>query len=116
MHIACVPGFEESNDYPGTLLEHHHVRYVLMGHWEDFFRPRTAPLVPLYGVLDQGSLNKFVEIVEHELPHARGVAPLNKSDAECTAPRLCGPRGNAWALPIPGETYQFATGSRKPRP
>ncbi|HEX4620407.1 MAG TPA: hypothetical protein VH208_02470, partial [Myxococcaceae bacterium] len=100
LHIACVPGFEQTDDYPGTLLERHHVKYVLMGHWEDFFQPRGAPLKPLRNVLDEASMGRFVKIVERALPEPRGVAPL-------TEPR--GPHGKTWTLPVPGETFQFAT-------
>jgi hypothetical protein len=110
VHIGCVPGFELSEDYPDGVLRHHNVRYVLAAHWEDFFQARTDRLTPLREVVDGESLERFVDIVEKALPAARGVVPLNKSAADCAAPRECGPHGAAWSLPVPGETFQFAAG------
>ncbi len=109
LHISCVPGFEETDDYPGPLLRHHKVRYVIGGHWEDFLQPRSDPLEPLRVVLDDTALERFVDIVERELPERRGVAPLNKTESDC-APDRCGPHGAAWTLPVPGETFRFSTG------
>jgi hypothetical protein len=116
LHIACVPGFEQSDDYPEAVLDYHHVHYVLLGHWEDFFQPRTQPLRPLRNVLDARAIDRFVDVVERVVPHAQGVAPLNKSAEDCRAPSACGPRGEAWAMPVPGETYQFATGRQRLTP
>jgi len=55
VHIACVPSFEQTDGYPETLLERAHVKYVLMGHWEDFFQSRGEALKPLRNVLDEAS-------------------------------------------------------------
>jgi hypothetical protein len=109
LHIACVPGFEQSEEYPDAILNHLRVKYVLAGHWEDFFQPRDERLMPLRQVLDSSALDRFVNIVEREIPTNRGVAPINKSVADCAAPRQCGPHGTTWTLPVPGETFQFAT-------
>ncbi len=106
LHIACVPGFEQADYYPDAVLKIDKVKYVLLGHWEDFFQPQSEPLRPLRQVLNEDSMNRFVDIVEREVPHATTVTPLGA----CSATKPCGPRGEAWALPIPGETFQFATG------
>jgi len=111
IHIGCVPGFEQTDEYPDALLEHLRVKYVLAGHWEDFFQPGVDLLQPLRGILDDEAIDRFLARVEQQLPRGRGVVPLNKRDVDCAAPRRCGPRGEAWALPLPGETFQFATGS-----
>lgn len=112
VHIACVPGFEQSEDYPDAVLEHHRARYVLLGHWEDFFQPRGAPLRPLRQVLDEPALERFVDVVERKVVAGRGGGPLNKTAERCTAAHPCGPHAETWALPVPGETYQFDTGAR----
>jgi hypothetical protein len=39
--FAKVPGF------PGDFLRHHRPRYVMFGHWEDFFRSQSEPLRPV---------------------------------------------------------------------
>jgi hypothetical protein len=76
LHIACVPGFEQADFYPETTLSHHRVKYVLLGHWEDFLQPRSDALKPLRQVLDVAAMERFVTEVEKQVPHARGVAPL----------------------------------------
>ncbi len=110
VHIGCVPGFEQSDDYPEAVLEYHHAKYVLAAHWEDFFQPRRAPLAPLRNVLDAKALNRFVGRVEQAFAqgHATTLTPLNKSAAACGT-RGCGPHGPGWSLPVPGETFHFAT-------
>ncbi len=45
--ILCPPGFEEVDDYPEGILRALSPRLVMLGHWEDFFRPRTEPIRPL---------------------------------------------------------------------
>ncbi|MEX2526572.1 MAG: hypothetical protein WEA09_02945 [Gemmatimonadota bacterium] len=42
--ILCPPGFEEVDGFPEGILERLQPRAVLLGHWENFFRPRTEPL------------------------------------------------------------------------
>jgi hypothetical protein len=100
VHIACVPGFEQADFYPEAMIKHHHVKYVLMGHWEDFFQPTSEPLRPLRQVLNGPAMERFVDAVEKELPKAQGVVPLQTPQVH----------GEAWALPVPGETFQFAVG------
>lgn len=111
VHIACVPGFEQSDDYPAELIERHRVRYVLAGHWEDFLQSRAEPLMPLRQVLDVAAIDRFIGVVEQHLPEASGVQPARA----CTPQRPCGPRGAAWALPIPGETFHFEVPRRARR-
>lgn len=112
VHIACVPGFEQVDDYPEAILRYHRVRYVMAAHWEDFLQPRSAQLSPLRVILDGSAMDRFVDIVERSVPAAGGVAPLNKSDGDCAAPARCGPHGATWTVPAPGETFQFATGAQ----
>jgi L-ascorbate metabolism protein UlaG (beta-lactamase superfamily) len=100
LHIACVPGFEQADFYPDAVLSYHHVKYVLLGHWEDFFQPQTEPLRPLRQVLNGPAIERFVDIVEKQLPHAQGVVPVKPTVVH----------GEAWSLPVPGETLQFVVG------
>ncbi|MBI4777039.1 MAG: hypothetical protein HY788_23140 [Deltaproteobacteria bacterium] len=37
--ILCVPGFNEVEGYPEGIIEATRPRFVLLAHWEDFFRP-----------------------------------------------------------------------------
>jgi hypothetical protein len=107
VHIACVPGFEQTEDYPDAVLAWHKVKYVLLGHWEDFLQPFSWRLAPLRNVLDEAAIERFIKVVERDLPRDAGVQP-----APCMHPGECGPRGAAWALPVPGETYRFETEPR----
>jgi hypothetical protein len=49
--ILCPPGFDEVDGYPEGILGNTRPRFVLLGHWEDFFRPqsdlRILPLLDL---------------------------------------------------------------------
>lgn len=109
IHIACVPGFAYVNNYPEWVLEQGKTGYVMLGHWEDFFQPREDRLKPVTVVLSENKLNKFVDRVEAGISgDAATVTPLNKSPDDCPADgEQCGPRGNVWAMPVPGETYHF---------
>ncbi len=42
--IVCLPGAEEVDGYPEGIVGHLAPSRVLVGHWEDFFRPRTESL------------------------------------------------------------------------
>jgi hypothetical protein len=111
IHIACVPGFAYVKDYPEWALDQGKAGYVLLGHWEDFFQSRDKRLKPVTWVLSEKKLNQFVQRIEAGMSKdAHHVAPLNKSDENCPAgAERCGPRGESWAMPVPGETYQFRT-------
>lgn len=109
VHIACVPGFAYAKDYPEWVMEQGKTGYVMLGHWEDFFQPRVERLKPVSVVLSQHKLNQFVHRVEAGMSSdANTVGPLNKSMDDCpTDTEQCGPRGDVWAMPVPGETYHF---------
>lgn len=109
IHIACVPGFHYVEDYPEWVMDQGQTGYVLMGHWEDFFQPRDDRLKPVTLVLGESKLNTFARRIESgKSKDARHISPLNKSDDDCPVEtEVCGPRGDSWALPIPGETYHF---------
>ncbi len=109
VHIACVPGYNYVDRYPEWVIEQGNTGYVLMGHWEDFFRSREKRLKPVTFVLSEGKLNDFAERIEAALPADRPRAgPINKSTDDCPVDsENCGPRGASWALPVPGETYHF---------
>lgn len=108
VHIACVPGFNYVDRYPEWVIEQGHAGYVLMGHWEDFFRAREKRLKPVTFVLSEGKLNNFAQRVDAALPGQSRKKPINKSIYDCPPNAdKCGPRGESWALPVPGETYHF---------
>ena len=114
IHIACVPGFAYVNNYPEWVLEQGKAKYVMLGHWEDFFQPRDDRLKPVSVVLSQNKLNKFVDRIEAGISgDAESISPLNKSAGDCPADAdQCGPRGDIWAMPVPGETYHFGVRAR----
>ncbi len=109
VHIACVPGYNYVDDYPEWVIEQGNTGYVLLGHWEDFFRPRDKRLKPVSIVLSERKLNTFVQRIEKAMPaEESALTPANKSDDDCPVDaNQCGPRGKFWALPVPGETYHF---------
>ena len=111
VHIACVPGFELVRDYPKNILNSaNDVGYVFLGHWEDFFRDRNKKLRLVAPILNQSRLNRFVQEVETSMLPGDRLAPVNKGASDCpTSPNRCGPHGERWAMPVPGEGYRFDT-------
>lgn len=109
VHIACVPGFTYVEDYPEWVMQQGDTGYVLLGHWEDFFHPRDDRLKPVTWVLNERKLNEFTKRIDVSTSAtAAHVSPSNKLPNDCPADgERCGPRGDAWALPVPGETYHF---------
>lgn len=81
--ILCPPGFDEVDGYPGAFLEAESPRHVLLGHWEDFFRPRSEPLRVVPGT----DLEDFLDELRESLP----------DDA-------------SWTLPAPGAEVRMKTG------
>ncbi len=62
--ILCPPGYEELDDYPEGILERLRPGRVFLGHWENFFRPRTEELRSVPGT----DLEKFIDRVEAVIP------------------------------------------------
>lgn len=107
VHIACMPDFDLVDGYPGDLLREHRVKYVLAGHWEDFFRSRDRSVRPV-GVLSEKQMNAFVLQVEQAIGwQDPAVGPVNKDG--CKVGEACGPHAATWSVPIPGETFWFRT-------
>ncbi len=73
--IVCVPGAEQVNGYPEAIVGHLAPRRVILGHWEDFFRPRTEGLRLSPGT----DIDAFIRRVEGALPE-----------------------GGEWIMPLPG--------------
>lgn len=114
VHVACVPGYHYVSEYPEWAIEQGEARFVMLGHWEDFFRARQRRLKPVTFVLDERRLNDFVRRVEAAIPSAtpsKNHASQRRDDCR-TESAQCGPRGGSWALPVPGETFRFQTGVR----
>jgi hypothetical protein len=69
--ILCPPGFQQVDRYPEGILERMAPSLVLLGHWENFFRSRTAALRPV-PTLD---LAGFLARMEAVLPEGARVGP-----------------------------------------
>jgi len=87
--IVCTAGSGAAAGYPEVLVEAFSPRVVLLGHWEDFFRPMSAPVRPVPGT----------DIAEFE---ARLQEVL--------------PEGSRQHRPIPGETFQVQVRPIAPSP
>jgi hypothetical protein len=89
--------------YPADLLAAVKPRHVLVTHYEDFFRPRSAPcrFVPL---LTEGRANRFLESTDRALSQggrelARPIHPV------------CGATGEGWTMPLVSEWMVFRRSS-----
>jgi len=62
--ILCPPGYQEVSDYPEGILSATSPSHILLGHWEDFFTPRSEPLRGVRGT----DLNDFIRRMEGAIP------------------------------------------------
>lgn len=62
--IVTPPGFHEVTGYPEEVVARLRPGRVLLGHWEDFFRPRTRTTRPVPGT----DLEEFVDRLAAALP------------------------------------------------
>ena len=110
IHIACVPGFDYVDGYPEWALQDGNARYTMLGHWEDFFGGDSDEIKPVRFVLNERKLNQFKNRVENaSAQQTNKLAPTNKGAADCPVEQeICGPRGDSWAMPVPGETFRFS--------
>lgn len=78
--ILCVASFSQTSGYPESAIERLDPQHLLLGHWEDFFRPRTLPIrsVPL------SSVTTFIRRMKAVMPPSAG-----------------------WNLPQPGQSFVF---------
>ena len=70
--IVCAASFSQVEGYPEGILRALDPRYVVVGHWEDFFRPQEKPVraVPMTDVPE------FIERTKRALPEdSRWVLP-----------------------------------------
>jgi hypothetical protein len=87
--IVCTAGSGAAEGYPEALVRALRPRAVLLGHWEDFFRPMSAPLRPVPGT----DLDEFEDRLAKALP-----------------------QGSVQLRPNPGETLQLSVRPTPPRP
>ncbi len=57
--ILCVSSFSQAKDYPEHILRMAKPKFVIAGHWEDFFRPQSGPIA----VVPFASLDDFMRRV-----------------------------------------------------
>lgn len=62
--ILCPPGYQELSSYPEGVLAELAPRHILLGHWEDFFTPRSEPIRGVRGT----DLSGFIERLEGAIP------------------------------------------------
>jgi len=72
--IVCAGNFKKVPDYPTLLLAALRPKYVIVGHWEDFFRP---PL-PVYEAIRLTDTYRLAALVE-EKQHGAWVTPVPRA-------------------------------------
>lgn len=78
--MICAASFPQVKDYPEALVRDLQPRYVVIDHWENFFRPQSDPLQVVPGI----DPKEFVVRLKSALP----------ADAD-------------WVTPKPGGTLEF---------
>lgn len=61
--ILCAPGYEEVAEYPEGILGRLGPAHVLVGHWEDFFRPRGEEIEPVPGTDLEGFVERMTDVL-----------------------------------------------------
>jgi hypothetical protein len=82
--LLCAGAFNQVSDNPGGILRNTQARYVLFGHWDDFFRPQHRPFRSLPG-------HDFTDLAGR-MAAVPGVPPF---------------AGRFW-FPAPGASFVFA--------
>jgi hypothetical protein len=95
--VICAPLFWAVENYPQGVLESTAAGYVLTIHYEDFFRPADEPLRFVRSLSD-ARVDTLLERIETVTRGRVGSVPVAS---------ICGPSGNRWALPLPGEWLGF---------
>lgn len=109
--ILCVPGFKYVEGYPQGIIQWIKPRFVILTHWEDFFRPRTGDPSDLRVVPDGTDPTIFIKQLEEALPTIKWLMPrpgawlqfeLEKLQAQ---PPLC--KEQALTLSQAGENTKY---------
>jgi hypothetical protein len=87
--ILCTAGSGAAEGYPEAIVRAFSPRVVLLGHWEDFFRPMSAPVRPVPGT----DVGEFEARLQEALPE-----------------------GAVQRRPLPGETLQVQVRPISPSP
>jgi hypothetical protein len=97
-----MPSWFRVRDFPDALLERTRARHVLVIHHEDFLRPSSEP-GRFVRTLTDARANGFMERLAEVMP------PPDDPPAG-PRPRTCGPCGERWTMPLPGEWMRFRAG------
>jgi len=96
--ILCMAQWNWVKDYPTRLLMELHPRYVLVSHFDNFFRKDEKGFVPN---LSNASAEKFLTILNDHVSGSGG--PTN-----C----VCGVKTARWTMPVPGSSLLFDPGKK----
>jgi L-ascorbate metabolism protein UlaG (beta-lactamase superfamily) len=91
--LLNIGSWENVEDHPGAIIAAIEPRYVIGGHWEDFFRAQDEPIMPLpfsappedfdmAAIAAIGDESDLVVIVDGEQQDARYFRPVPQTDFE----------------------------------
>jgi L-ascorbate metabolism protein UlaG (beta-lactamase superfamily) len=97
--VLCMPPYWLVEGYPEGILENTRARHAMVIHYEDFFRSQQDR-VRFVAMLTDRRADEFLQRVQDEMsrPSHSPAGP---------EPRACGPSGEAWTMPLPGEWMRF---------
>jgi len=95
--VLCAPPYWQVENYPEGILEATRAGHALAIHYEDFFRPAERSLRFVRSLTDARA-DRLLERIEIALQDRAGPIP---------ATPLCGPGGEHWSMPLPGEWLGF---------
>ncbi len=100
--VLCMASSYEVDHYPEAVLGEVRPRHVLVGHWEDFFRP-WRPARAFVPFLTDHRAARFLRAVDDAEAgwSATLRGPLDRE-------AMCSPSTPGWTMPLPGEWLRFA--------
>lgn len=102
--VLCMASYQFVRRHPESILGHLHPRHVLIAHYEDFFRDLRKPVRFVFP-LTNGAAERFL------VRTMTALAGVERKGPEGT---VCGPSGQDFTMPMPGEWMRFAVSPTAP--
>ena len=93
--LLCVGSYDQVTNQPTDTIAALSPRFVLGGHWENFFQPMTAPIAPI-PLLD---VDKWKTLASTALPDGGDPDPIVMDGAPTSLRAI---------VPSPGDVFQLA--------
>lgn len=105
--VLCIASYDKAPGQPAAILETLRPRHVLVGHYDDFFRPQDRP-IRFVSLLSERKVERYLS----SLCDLLGCAAESPAAGPTNA--VCGPSGPRWTMPLRGEWMRFLPTATSP--